>query len=81
MFWLDYTVQSFPNGDFTVEGDWPKEVMGYDKDGNPGNKPRPLYQPGDVFMVNEDGWLIKTDEVNALLIKHESSKALLDRLK
>jgi hypothetical protein len=27
-----------------------------------------------VFIVNENGWLVKTDEVNALLLKHESSK-------
>jgi len=32
-----------------------------------------LYKPGDVFIVNESGWLVKTDEVNALLLKHESS--------
>jgi len=27
-----------------------------------------------VFIVNEGGWLVKTDEVNALLLKHESNK-------
>jgi len=26
-----------------------------------------------VFIVNNGGWLVKTDEVNALLLKHESS--------
>ena len=33
-----------------------------------------LYKPGDVFVVNKSGWLIKTDEVNNLLAKHEASK-------
>ena len=60
MMWLDYTVQSGPNC-FTVLGDWPGEVMGWDKDGNKngGLKVHPLYQPGDVFVVGEDGWLRK----------------------
>ena len=61
MFWLDYTVHSgFEK--FRVEGDWPGEVMGLDKDGNPGFKEQPLYQPGDIYRVNEDGWLIKIGE-------------------
>jgi len=61
--WVDYTINSIPGGrGFKVEGDTPTEVM--DKG---------LYKPGDVFIVNESGWLVKTDEVNALLLKHESS--------
>ena len=58
---------------FKIEGDWPGEVMGLDRQGKPGNKDHPLYQPGDVFIVNNSGWLVKTDEVNALLLKHESN--------
>ena len=27
------------------------------------------------FIVDQDGWLVKTDEVNALLKKYEESKA------
>ena len=75
MFWLDYTVEQGLNR-FRVTGDWDKEVMGYDRDGNPGKglKQRPLYSPGDVYIVGEDGWLRKIDEVNALLLKHESNK-------
>jgi hypothetical protein len=72
MFWLDYTVEQGLNK-FRVTGDWDKEVMGYDKNGNPGSRDRPLYSPGEVYIVREDGWLVKTDEVNALLLKHESS--------
>ena len=74
MFWLDYTVESagLHGQAFRVKGDWPGEVMGVQKDGSP--KDNWLYKPGDVFVVNENGWLIKTDEVNALLMKHESKK-------
>lgn len=61
MMWLDYTINSGPNG-FTVVGDWPGEVMGLDKEGNLGSKSQPLYQPGDVFVVNENGWLIKQNQ-------------------
>jgi len=75
MLWMEYNINQ-AGDNFCIEGDWPGEVMGLDRQGNPGNKDRPLYQPGDVFIVNANGWLIKTDEVNALLIKHESSKAL-----
>ena len=61
MMWMDYTInQAGPN--FKVEGDTPTEVM--DKG---------LYKPGDVFIVNKNGWLVKTDEVNALLLKYEST--------
>ncbi len=71
--WLDYNIDSIPGGKgFKVSGDWPGEVMGVQKDGT--LKDNWLYKPGDVFVVNENGWLIKTDEVNALLMKHESKK-------
>ena len=73
MMWVDYTVESAGNGHaFRVKGDWDGEVMGKAKDGSP--KDHWLYKPGDVFIVNEHGWLIKSDEVNALLLKHESNK-------
>ena len=71
--WVDYNIDSIPGGKgFKVSGDWPGEVMGVQKDGT--LKDNWLYKPGDVFVVNESGWLIKTDEVNALLMKHESKK-------
>ena len=74
MIWLDYTVHSYPNGDFTVEGDWPGEVMGLDKDGNPGNKTMPLYQPGDVFIVDAEGRLRKQEDVTSLVYTYGASK-------
>ena len=74
MIWMDYTIESAGNGHaFRVKGDWDGEVMGKAKDGSP--KDNWLYKPGDVFIVNEHGWLIKSDEVNALLLKHESNKS------
>ena len=71
MMWLDYNIdQVGPN--FKVNGEWDGEVMGVAQDGTP--KDHWLYKPGDVFIVNENGWLVKTDEVNALLLKHKSNK-------
>ena len=70
--WVDYNIDSLPAGKgFKVKGDWEGEVMGVGPNGT--QKDNWLYKPGDVFIVNENGWLIKTDEVNALLLKHESS--------
>ena len=71
MMWVDYNIDQ-AGENFKVTGDWPGEVMGVQKDGT--LKDNWLYKPGDVFVVNESGWLIKTDEVNALLMKHESKK-------
>ena len=71
MFWIDYTVESAPNR-FRVKGDWDDEVMGKNKDGS--DKGYALYKPGEVYIVGEDGWLRKTDEVNVLLMKYEEGK-------
>lgn len=71
MIWMDYNINQ-AGENFKVEGDWPGEVMGVQKDGT--KKDHYLYKPGDVFIVNEHGWLIKTDEVNALLLKYEGNK-------
>ena len=68
MMWVDYTVESYPNGDFTVTGDWPGEVMGVQQDGTA--KDHWLYKPGDRFIVNEAGWLMKVEAKAA----EESSK-------
>ena len=71
MMWMDYNItQAGPH--FKIEGDWPGEVMGLMKDGS--KKENYLYKPGDVFIVDNNGWLKKTDEVNALLLKHENNK-------
>lgn len=59
MLWVDYTIeQAGPH--FKINGDWDKEVM---KKG--------LFKPGDVFIVNEQGWLIKSNGVPELFHKYE----------
>ena len=71
MMWVDYTIdQVGPN--FKVKGDWEGEVMGVCKDGT--RKENFLYRPGDVFIVNEHGWLMKTDELTTMLKKYEQQK-------
>ena len=73
MMWMDYLVESYPDGSFTIKGEWPGEVMGIAKDGS--KKDNYLYKPGDVFVVNECGILKKSDHLSALLMKYEQSKA------
>ena len=70
MMWAGYNI-SQAGENFCVEGDWPGEVW-QDKEGNPKN--HALYRPGDVFIVNEDGWLCKVEDVTALMTKYEASK-------
>jgi hypothetical protein len=61
MMWVDYTINSVPGGKgFKVEGDTPTEVM--DKG---------LYKPGDVFIVNQNGWLMKSDQLSAMVMTYE----------
>jgi hypothetical protein len=74
MLWVDYNIESFGDGSFAVLGEWPGEVMGRKADGTWGGKTSPLYKPGDVFVVDPNGILRKIDEVNALLLKHETTK-------
>ena len=58
--WVDYTIASLPDGKgFSVKGDWPGEVMGWTEDGTDKQKENFLYRPGDRFIVNESGWLMR----------------------
>lgn len=59
MLWIDYTVESYPDGSFTVKGDWDGEVMGKQKDGS--DKDHFLYKPGDKFVVDDKGILRKIE--------------------
>ena len=68
MFWMDYTLESFADGSFTVRGDTPTELL--DKG---------LYKPGDVFVVDEQGVLRKSDELSILMMKYEGKKYGLSR--
>lgn len=65
MLWADYNIEQGANGSFTVRGEWPGEVMGQNQDGS--SKDHYLYKPGDVFIVNEAGWLVRVDQ----LTRHE----------
>lgn len=56
---MDYLVESFADGSFTVKGDWPEEVMGKQKDGS--DKGYALYKPGDKFIVDNNGILRKVN--------------------
>ena len=67
MFWLDYTIESGVDC-FRVKGDTDMELI--DKG---------LYKPGDVYIVGNDGWLRKTDEVNILLLKNEKNRLTKDK--
>ena len=71
---MDYVVESASGkgGAFRVKGDWPGEVMGVQQDGTP--KDYWLYKPGDVFIVREDGWLHKVDEVTSLYYNYEEGR-------
>ena len=69
MIWMDYVVESFPDGSFHVKGDWPGEVMGLQEDGSA--KDHHLYKPGDVFVVNEYGILKKVDELSKFVMQKE----------
>ena len=62
MIWMDYNIEQ-AGANFRVKGDWETEVM--DKG---------LYKPGDVFIVDENGWLRKTDELTAIILKHQSNE-------
>lgn len=70
MLWVDYNIESFPDGSFTVQGEWPGEVMGRQVNGD--EKDHWLYKPGDVFVVDENGILRKSDHLSALIMKYEN---------
>jgi len=53
MRWIGYSIDQAPDGSFKIEGDTPTEVMDKNE--------YSLYRPGDVFIVNELGWLRKCD--------------------
>lgn len=59
MFWMDYNINQSGHN-FKVEGEWEGEVMGVKRDGT--EKDYWLYKPGDIFRVDETGWLVKISE-------------------
>jgi len=77
MMWVDYNITQMGEN-FRVEGDWPGEVMGLMQDGT--TKESVLYRPGDVFIVNEGGWLVKSDQLTSMILKHDTKKAANDEV-
>ena len=69
MMWVDYNIDQVGEH-FTVKGDYPGEVMGVARDGSP--RDHWLYKPGDVFIVNEKGWLMKSDQLSAMVMNYEN---------
>lgn len=59
MMWVDFNINQ-AGDNFRIEGDWPGEVMGNQKDG--AEKDHYLYKPGDIYRVSELGWLVKIGE-------------------
>lgn len=66
MMWVEYNIDQ-AGKNFRVDGDWPGEVMGIKKDGSLND--HHLYQPHDVFVVNEDGWLVHVGKDGDVLTK------------
>lgn len=64
--WQGYTIESFPDGSFTVHGEWPGELMGKQEDGS--DKGYQLYKPGDIFVVNKNGILKKVTDIEQFLV-------------
>tara|TARA_B100000886_G_scaffold337117_1_gene297206 strand:+ start:51 stop:251 length:201 start_codon:yes stop_codon:yes gene_type:complete len=62
MLWIDYSINQYPDGSFSIEGDTENEVM--DKG---------LYKPGDIFVVNNKGVLIKVDKLSEMILKNDVS--------
>ena len=73
MIWIDYTIEQ-EGTSFRVKGEWDGEVW-QERNGTP--KKHVLYKPGDIFIVGEDGWLHKTDELSTLVLTYESRKKQL----
>jgi hypothetical protein len=71
MLWVDYNIHQVGDN-FKVEGEWQGEVMGVNRDGTP--KQNYLYKPGDVFIVNENGWLCKVDKLSQMIMTREAKK-------
>ncbi len=57
MLWLDYNIETFPDGSWRVE----KEA--FDKG---------LYKAGDVFIVDPNGILRKVDDLTKLVYNYEN---------
>lgn len=57
MLWLDYNIETFPDGSWRVE----KEAF-----------EKGLYKAGDVFIVDPNGVLRKVDDLTKLVYHYEN---------
>lgn len=64
MLWIDYVIEQSGTS-------W-RPVGDYDNKTEPMDKG--LYNPGDIFMVNENGWLVKIDKLSTLVTMYERKK-------
>lgn len=64
MFWLDYAIHQVGTS-WRPQGDAPP----YGSITEPMEKG--LYNVGDIFMVDKDGWLVKIDDLSALVEMYE----------
>lgn len=72
MIWVDYSIEQVGEH-FRVRGEYDGEVIGKNRDGT--DKDYALYKPGDIFIVDEDGWLRKVDKLTEMCYsyKHENT--------
>ena len=62
MTWIDYVILHRPGYGFKVKGDWEGEVMGHPDPDNPTRqKDHWLYKPGELYKVDDNGWLVKLE--------------------
>lgn len=65
MLWIDYAIESAPNGSWRPIGDYDNKTEPMD---------RGLYNAGDIFMVDSNGWLVKVDDLSVLIELYERRK-------
>lgn len=52
MIWVDYNIETTPDGDIHIKGDSETELL--DKG---------MYKQGDIFIVNSKGVLVKSESL------------------
>ena len=67
LLWVDYNIHQ-AGQNFRIEGDWPGEVMGKQKDGK--QKENHLYKPGDVLPDHKDRSACEISATVTLGIRH-----------
>lgn len=55
-FWIDYSIETNPNGDIHIKGDTETELL--DKG---------LFKKGDIFIVDSKGVLVKSEPLMSVM--------------